>query len=389
MVSVKYFPVLLLLLSVGVVFAADGSSNSNNTDSKSNETKISWYSDKNKDKSEGDTEKVQQKSDDKKEEKVQSGSLSEGNGKGNVTKESGKDKGGKDNKDLTLEELLKTIEGDKVSKSNQAKTKPESDSGYRNKYDDSDMDFDNYPPPSFPYTPFHPEEPYNPSYDDYPPMPPPYPYSRFPPQDDSSEVPSTSQNYDSDSYNPSYFPDEYQIPASWFDPNFFPDETFDDANHLYSDDSYASPDTDMDKRYPKSVHPLDMVYNLNEPVFLDKPCACSGFLDDTNTQYNTHYKRHALPPPPFGPKADDEPLKLKLPKPQWITKLKQLHEEKKQKLKPLEVSHVKSRSADEEESPLPVKFFQVEESDEDTVDNVVNESQQKEDGEQERDSFFS
>lgn len=386
MVSVKYFPVLLLLLSVGVVFAADGSSNSNNTDSKSNETKISWYSDKNKDKSEGDTEKVKQKSDDKKEEKVQSGSLSEGSGKGNVTKESGDSQKtrGKDNKDLTLEELLKTIEGDKVSQSNQAKPKPESNGGYRNKYDDGDMDFDNYPPPSFPYTPFHPEEPYSPSYDDYPPMPPPYPYSRFPPQDDSSEMPSTSQNYDADTYTPSYFPDEYQLPASWFDPNFYPDETFDDANHLYSDDSYASHDTDMDKRYPKSVHPLDMVYNLNEPVFLDKPCACSGFLDT-----NTHYKRHALPQPPFGPKDDDEPLRLKLPQPQWITKLKQLHEEKKHKLKPLELSHVKSRSTDEEESPLPVKFYKVEESDEDTVDTVVNERQKKEDGEQERDSLFS
>lgn len=353
----------MLIVSVSIVFGAEDSSNGNNTEK--NVTKISWNSDKNKDKN--SNENVQQKSDSQKksEEKVKE-SFSDAE-KGNSTKESS-DNGkkidkNKQDKDLTLEELLKTIETVKKSQSKPSSTTPEP-TGYRNNFENSDVDFGNYPS-SFPYSPYHPEDPYSASYEDYPPIPPPYQYPRFPPS--SSESPPSSPYSGSDSaesgsgnYAPRYFPDDYELPASWFDPTYFPDETFDDsnnANHLYSEESYAShEETEVDKRYPKSVHPYDEVYRLNDPVFLDEPCPCSGFHSD-----NVQYKRHALPPLPFGPK-DDKPLKFELPKPQWIAKLKQLHEDKKLKKLEFEPSHVKSRSADEVESPLPSEFFEGERS---------------------------
>lgn len=362
MVSLNYFSIFLLLVSVCAVFgAANDSSKSNNTDS-SNSTKISWYSDKNKESSSsGNTESVQQKSESQHKasgEKVQ-GTLSD-DGKKNTTKETGdreKSTGkGKQEKDLSLEELLKTIEGDKVGQSNPSSTTPDPSEYYSGSY-----------PSSFQYSPYYPEEnSYSASYDDYPPIPPPYPYTRYPSPTLSSSPPSHYHQSASTGYTTSktgnypsnYYPDEYQPPASWFDPNYYPDETFDDSNNVnnfYSGETYTSEETsDADKRHPKSVsNPLDMVYRLNDPIFLDKPCACSGFgtADDTNVQY----KRHAFPPPPFGPK-DDGPLKFELPKPQWIAKLKQLHEEKKHKKPEFGPSHVKSRSTDEDASPLPSQF---------------------------------
>lgn len=390
MVSLKYFSILLLLVCVNAIFGAEGTSNGSNTESKSsNITKISWYSDKNK----GNTENVKPNADsqNKAGEKVQ-GAIND-DGKMNHNKTDTKETGDsgkimgkhKQDKDLTLEELLKTIEGDKVAQSNPSSTTPDP-SRYDNGYGNSGNDFGNYPS-SFSYSPFTPEDPYSAAYDDYPPIPPPYPYTRYPNPSSSSSPAShyqgSSASYgtsETGNYAPNYFPDEYQPPASWYDPNYYPDETFDDsnnANNFYSGESYTSEETEVDKRHAKSIHPLDMVYRLNDPVFLDKPCACSGFAD------NAQYKRHAFPPSPFGP-TDDHPLKFDLPKPQWIEKLKQLREEKKQKKTEFEPSHVKSRSADDDDSPLPSNFF--EEGSGSGFGNIfTSQHLNKEDG----DSFFS
>uniref|UniRef100_A0A336MB18 CSON014568 protein n=1 Tax=Culicoides sonorensis TaxID=179676 RepID=A0A336MB18_CULSO len=325
-----------LFTVLSTVYGNQHSSSNNNTNNThhntteikkdSNVTKISWYSDKNKENE--NVEQKNQNNENKTSEKVQKTSNTE-------VKKSNETETG--DKDLTLEQILKSLESEKVAKTVESE-KSSQDAREKSSQNVENDDEDHYPPVPPPY---------------------PYPYAGYPelPSYHNEEPISNYEHATSQNYEPSHFDwNNYplqDLPAAYFDPNYYPDETFDDSNHLYTDNSYSQ---DVDKRNVEYENPLDMVYNLNEPVFLDKPCPCSGFgsFDD-----HPQYKRHAYPFPPFGPKETEGPLKFELPKPQWLEKLKQLTEEKKTKRLFQQTPHVKQRSTDDDEfSPLPSRFFE-------------------------------
>lgn len=326
MYSLKY---LLLVLVFVSATHADTNNNKNNTESKV--TKISWYSDQKKD------EKVEQNVETKKNDEKSVESVKVAIDKKNETTTETK------NKDLTLEQLLKNLEDAKKTTT----TTPSSSSS--NNDFRSSNDYNNNKQ-SFPYAPFHPEDPYNEPYDDYPPVPPPYPYT----------YPSAPSVPEFSGYAPAYYADDYPFaPSAWFDPNYYPDETFGNENNDVN--NYLTTDEENHKendRFAKSVDPVDYAYNWNEPLYLHKPCG----------EFNNLYKRHALPP--FGEK-DENPLKLDLPTPHWIEKLKELREEMKSKDKKLDFAHaLKQRSTDDDDNerpalefPLPASFNSDKDSD--------------------------